>query len=75
MPKLPVVSGKQVIQVLQKVGYAVARQRSSHIRLSHSKRESVTVPDYKTIGRGLLRKILRDAQMPAEEFIHLFKQK
>ncbi|MDP3726414.1 MAG: type II toxin-antitoxin system HicA family toxin [bacterium] len=75
MPKLPIVSGKQMIKVLQKVGYTIARQRSSHIRLYHPEREPVTVPDYKTIGRGLLRKILRETQVSVEDFVRLLKQK
>ncbi|MGP8328765.1 MAG: type II toxin-antitoxin system HicA family toxin [Methanosarcinaceae archaeon] len=35
-PKLPVVSGKKVIQLLKKTGYEIIRQRGSHIRLTKS---------------------------------------
>ncbi len=31
-------------------------------------RRSITVPDYNVIGRGLLHKILRDAELTTEEF-------
>jgi len=30
-PKLPVVSGRQVVRALERVGYRVVRQRGSHI--------------------------------------------
>lgn len=35
MSGLPVVSGKQAVAALQRVGYAVVRQRGSHMRLRH----------------------------------------
>ena len=67
MPKLPILSGKEIIKSLEKIGYRQVRQRGSHIRLSCPGKRSVTVPDYKTISRGLLRKILRDAELSSED--------
>ncbi len=32
-PKLPVISGEDLIRVLQKFGYEIARQKGSHVRL------------------------------------------
>ncbi len=72
MPKLPLLSGKEVIKALEKFGYRKIRQRGSHIRLSHSSKKSITVPDHKVISRGLFRKILRDAEIsPSELLKHL----
>lgn len=73
MPRLPIVSGKKVVRALVSVGYEITRRRSSHIRLSHANKKSVTVPDYKVIGRGLLRKILREAEISTSEFRKLIK--
>lgn len=73
MTKLPIVSGKKLIKVLNKIGYCETRRRSSHIRLECPDRSSVTVPDYKTIDRSLLRKILRDAELTIEEFGKLMR--
>lgn len=75
MPKLPVVSGKRLIKILQKVGYFVVRKKGSHFRLHNPNRKEVTVPDYRMIGRGLLRKILREAELPISEFRKLLKNK
>ena len=47
------------------------RQRGSHIRLVCDKRKSVTVPNYKSVDRSLLIKILRDAELTPEEFEEL----
>ncbi|MDJ0636243.1 MAG: type II toxin-antitoxin system HicA family toxin [Xenococcaceae cyanobacterium MO_188.B29] len=49
------------------------RQKGSHVRMKHEDNRVVTVPVHKgkTIGKGLLRKILRDAELTIEEFIEL----
>ena len=60
-PKLPVVSGKKVIQVLSYLGYHVVRQRGSHIRLTKSTSvgdHHITVPNHKTIAKGTLNDVL-----------------
>jgi len=69
MPKLPILSGREIIKVLEKIGYRQIRQSGSHIRLAHPLKKSITVPNYKVIGRGLLRKILRDGEISLEEFL------
>ncbi|HBT81854.1 hypothetical protein A2757_00275 [Candidatus Giovannonibacteria bacterium RIFCSPHIGHO2_01_FULL_48_47] len=71
MTRLPFLSGKEIIKALEQIGYRKARQRGSHIRLQCPSRKSVTVPDYKMVGRGLLRKILRDAELTPDEFTKL----
>jgi predicted RNA binding protein YcfA (HicA-like mRNA interferase family) len=68
MARLPILSGKELVRILSKVGYQEVRQRGSHIRLACPGRNPVTVPNYKTIDRVLLRKILRDAELTPEEF-------
>ena len=73
MPKLPTVKAERLIAVLEKVGFEVIRQRGSHVRLKHSDGRVVTVPVHsgQDIGKGLLRKILRDAELSRKEFIDL----
>ncbi|MEA5509441.1 type II toxin-antitoxin system HicA family toxin [Crocosphaera sp. UHCC 0190] len=75
MPKLPTVTGQEIINVLNKINFQVVRQKGSHIRLKHEDGRFVTVPVHskKTIGKGLLLKILRDAQLTQEEFIKLLE--
>lgn len=73
MLRLPLLSGKEINKILAKIGYHIVRQRGSHVRLSCSNRKSVTVPDYRLIGRGLLRKILRNAGLSPKEFNRLIK--
>lgn len=71
-PKLPVVSGQDLIRVLTRVGYEIARQRGSHVRLRHptdSRRRPVTVPLHDELAFGTLKRILRDAQLTVEELV------
>lgn len=69
--RLPILSGRAVVKTLAKVGYEQVRQRGSHIRLAYPGKRSISVPDHRTIGPGLLRRILRDAELSVEEFAKL----
>lgn len=74
MKKLPVILGREAIRCFEKLGYIVVRQRGSHVRLHHpdgSLHHPLTIPDHPTLGKGLLRRLLRDAHVSIEEFIHL----
>lgn len=75
MAKIPQVSGRQAIKAFQKLGYEVARQKGSHIRLYYfsSEKDPLTIPLHKRLGKGLVRKLLRDAGISVEEFIKLLK--
>lgn len=68
---LPILTAKEVIMVLQKLGFRNTRKpKGSHFRYIHQagRKTTVSVHKGKTIGRGLLRKILRDIELSPEEF-------
>ena len=71
--RLPIVKGSAVVRALERAGFRVARERGSHKRLRHDDGRVVTVPVHagQDIGRGLLRKILRDADLSVDEFLTL----
>ena len=73
MVKLPILSGREIIKILQKIGYREVRQSGSHIRLACFNKKSVTVPNHKMISRNLLRKILRDVEISRDEFEELLR--
>ena len=71
-PRLPVVSGKQLIRILQKFGYEMARQKGSHVRLRNATepyRLPVTVPMHDELAIGTLKRILQDAKISIEQLI------
>lgn len=73
MSRLPLISGKTAIKAFIKIGYRVARQKGSHVRLLHSHRKPLTIPNHKVLGKGLLTKLLRDSELSVDEFIKLLK--
>ncbi|MGH9742199.1 MAG: type II toxin-antitoxin system HicA family toxin [Candidatus Acidiferrum sp.] len=71
-PKLPVLSGEQLIRVLRKFGYEIVRQKGSHVRLrneSNTERLPVTVPLHNELARGTLKNILGDSGISVDELI------
>ncbi len=73
MPRLPSVTAKDLIRVLEGIGFESVRQRGSHLRLKHPDGRVVSVPVHagRDVGRGLLRKILRDAKLTPNEFLEM----
>jgi predicted RNA binding protein YcfA (HicA-like mRNA interferase family) len=71
MPKPPVLSGKEIIKVLNKTGFVEIRQKGSHVILK--KRTTAgdvgcVVPMHKEVALGTLRGILKQANVSQEEF-------
>jgi predicted RNA binding protein YcfA (HicA-like mRNA interferase family) len=69
--KLPTLSGKEVVKALGKLGYSVNDQKGSHIHLRHPVRCPLTVPNHPEIARGILRIIIKDADLIIEKFLKL----
>jgi predicted RNA binding protein YcfA (HicA-like mRNA interferase family) len=67
MPKSPVVSGAQVINVLSRLGFSVVRQRGSHVVLRKGSMGCV-VPNHKELKTGTLAGILKQAGISLDEF-------
>ena len=71
-PKLPVISGTDLISALAKSGYVAVRQKGSHVRLRHAsdpQRLPITIPLHNEIAFGTLRRILRDAAVTVEQLL------
>ena len=70
MSFLPLISGREVISALEKIGYGVDHQRGSHVVLRHGDppHRRLTVPDRNEVAKGPLRAIIRQAGLTVEEF-------
>jgi len=64
---------RKVIRALRKLGFEPGRMRGSHLILRHPDGRLIVVPVHpgEEIGRGLLRKIIRQAGVAVEEFMEL----
>jgi len=70
MSILPVLSGRDVVRVFERLGWSVARQRGSHIILIKPDHiATLSVPDHKEVAKGTLRSLIRAAGLTAEAFI------
>ena len=69
MPKLPRVTAREIIAVLERVGFTLARQSGSHMIYKNASGRRVTVPFHaqKTLHPKLLKSILRDAEIRPDD--------
>ena len=68
MSFLPIVKPLKLTKLIEKKGFIKVRQSGSHAIYSHPDGRWTSIPMHrKTIGKGLLHKILRDTQIDPEE--------
>jgi predicted RNA binding protein YcfA (HicA-like mRNA interferase family) len=71
MPKLRVLSGRQVCKIMSQYGFVELRQRGSHIIMQKSQGSTtitVPVPDHDELRNGTLSGIIRQSGLPRALF-------
>ncbi|MEK6953932.1 MAG: type II toxin-antitoxin system HicA family toxin [Candidatus Micrarchaeota archaeon] len=74
MPKLPIISGVELIKALSKIGFAQVRQKGSHVTVkkhAEGKLLIATIPLHPALDTGTLLGILRKLQISREDFLKL----
>lgn len=74
MSKFPLLTAKQLISVLEKLGFYCKRQRGSHMFFEHIDGRTTIVPNHsgEKIDRGLLVKIVKkDLNLDKDDFLNL----
>ena len=71
MGRVPVLKPREVIGILDKLGFIMVRQRGSHKQFRHADGRNTTVPDHqgRDIAPPLLRQIADDIRLTVEEFL------
>ncbi len=74
--RLPSLTAKDLTKAIKKCGFSFYRQKGSHQIWKHPDGRWTTIPVHpgENIGRGLLRKILRDFDISPKDFIKLLKR-
>ena len=73
MSKLPILKSRDVIRVLQQIGFIEDRQKGSH-KIFKKDTLRVTVPVHtRDLKRGTVRSIVEQAGLTEGEFIELLK--
>ena len=67
--RLPVLSGREVVAALSKLGFRRVSQRGSHVKLRSESGRTVIVPLHDELARGTLRSVLRQADVTPEKFV------
>jgi len=73
MPKLPTLSGDELIQLLKKAGFEVVRQKGSHVSL-HKGSFKTVVPMHAELAKGTLLGILKQCGLSKEDLISLISR-
>jgi predicted RNA binding protein YcfA (HicA-like mRNA interferase family) len=70
-PALPQASGREVVRALEGAGFAHTSTKGSHAKLRHPDGRVVIVPLHKSVARGTLSSILRQAGLSTAQLIEL----
>ncbi len=77
MPKLPVISGERLVAALKRAGFAVVRQRGSHVSLSRTTDTGETfrtvVPLHRELAPGTLMDILQQCGLSKDDLTRLLR--
>jgi len=74
LSKLPVISGREIVRILTKIGFAIVGRKGSHVRLKRRRADEVLiviVPMHRELAKGTLRSILRQANLTPEDLARL----
>lgn len=76
MVKLPSVKVKELVRVLERLGFFQYHQVGSHAQFKHSDGRRMTIPLHfgRDIGKGMLHSILRDIDVSDDQFIDLLRK-
>jgi predicted RNA binding protein YcfA (HicA-like mRNA interferase family) len=73
--KLPIISAKELIKFLSKKGFAVSRQKGSHVIMKKILGNEIlitVIPLHEKIDTGTLLSIMKQAQVTREEILAEF---
>ncbi len=71
MPRLRVLSGREVCRILATYGFTEARRKGSHVimqKVEQASTISVPVPDHRELRTGTLMAIIRQSRLPRSLF-------
>ena len=64
MPKLKVISGKEIIKIFGGFGFVINSQKGSHVKLKriiNNYQQALTIPNYSELDKGTLKAIFNQA--------------
>ncbi len=73
VPRLPRISGKELIRIFSRIGFQIDRQKGSHIILRNGPLK-IIIPNHAELDKGTLRAIIHQTGLSREEFMKLYEK-
>ncbi|MGA9994496.1 MAG: type II toxin-antitoxin system HicA family toxin [Pyrinomonadaceae bacterium] len=67
--KLPLLSGKQILAALMRLGFAEVHRKGSHVKMKHADGRLIVFPFHDEVDRYTLKGALRDADIEIKDFL------
>ncbi len=67
--KLPILSGREVLAALKRMGFKEIHRKGSHIKMQHTDGRKIVFPFHDEVDRYTLKGALKDAEINIEEFM------
>ena len=71
--KLPLLSGRQVVAALQRLGFVEIYRKGSHVKMKHPDGRLIVFPFHDEVDRFTLKGALRDGEVGIEDFLNAVK--
>lgn len=71
--KFPLLSGRQVLSTLKRLGFMEIHRKGSHVKMKHHDGKVIVFPDHHEVDRYTLKGSLKDAEVDIEEFMKNIK--
>jgi predicted RNA binding protein YcfA (HicA-like mRNA interferase family) len=67
--KLPLLSGRQVLAALTRLGFVEIHRKGSHVKMKHADGRVIVFPFHDEVDRFTLKGTLRDASIEVKDFL------
>lgn len=71
--KLPLLSGRQVLAALTRLGFIEIHRKGSHVKMKHEDGRVIIFPFHDEVDRFTLKGALRDADIEVADFLNEVK--
>ena len=71
--KLPLLSGRQVLKALERLGFIEVHRKGSHVKMRRADGRLIVFPFHEEVDRFTLKGALGDAGVSVEEFLEQVK--
>jgi predicted RNA binding protein YcfA (HicA-like mRNA interferase family) len=69
--KLPLLSGREVLAALKRLGFVELHRKGSHVKMKHEDGRVIVFPFHDEVDRHTLKGALRDAEIEVVDFLEV----